>query len=783
MQDEVLVKAIVVELEANPEGLVEREIRLAVLKSTGLRRRPVEIRKALQSNSDLFVGPLADGRWRLKAVIEMEEIVTSDHASDDLRMERGDVSVPFLAHFPQLDSFIAFDLETTGVNPDRDQIIQISAVRIIDGQPSSRQAEDGTELAAVFDEYVRLEGRDLPYGLKVKLGFTDHPQWEEALQQADSLGNVLYRFRLWIADLPLVAHNARFDYEFLQQAARTIDWLVPQESIIDTMELACLARPDMKSFRLEELAKELGIADGEAGGEQVADWASREGVTAFSWTGFHNAVVDVLVLAALVPRLLSSLRQRFSSKPELAWLLHQLLPHLAAQLSMPSPAFDLPVDALIRQMVSIQPVSRAAFALTGEAFSPEGVRQRFEEMISRKGLKQRQSQLEMVTAVSRALQENRFMVVEAPTGTGKTFAYLVPSIYWARSQGEPVIISTHTRLLQDQMAMDLDKVKDTLDLDFHAQLLKGIARYICLERTAALFAQIDIKRLDIEERFSWLYLLSWLATTDEGVLDQLSYWVINTFPVLAQISSNVRADRGECSQQRCAKCSVCFHRLAYARAEVADIVVMNHALLLSKDWQESGFPFTRVIVDEAHNLENTATDAATNEVSTATLNYLVNRLLDQRNGQGVLIRLRDKIRDADGQRLIAVALNKRRYLKTLIDDFGDRLRRYVEQNQAQVDPRYGAKLTLESNPERANPVSWQPVNDAKERLIHALQETGSVVRHLFDWLGQNPLPQFQIETRNELYYLADKFAGEAALLNSLLRVNYESLKTRALGRG
>ena len=775
MKDNALVKAITDALETNPDGLVEREIRQAVLQATGLRRRPPEIRQTLEANREKFVGPLANGRWRLKAVIETEEIVSDNLDSEQIRQERGQVITPFLAHLPQLDSFIAFDLETTGINSQRDQIIQISAVRMAGGQPMALPAGDGGKLAAVFNEYVRLEGRELPYALRVKLGFTDHPQWEEALRQADTLDKVLSHFRRWMGQLPLIAHNARFDYSFLQQAATTIGWRIPQTALVDTMELACLARPDLNSFRLEELAKVFGIAAGKPGGHEVETWAKEQGVAAFSWTGFHNAVVDVFVLAALVPRLLLACRQRFVHQPGLAWLLHELLPHLATQLRIQQPDEVNDVAALIKQLVTVAPqtaVPTAAFTL---AFTPELVRQQFEAMVTSQGLKQRQSQLEMVTAVSRALQNDRFMVIEAPTGTGKTFAYLVPSALWASGQGESVVISTHTRLLQDQMIADLERLQGILGFPFQAQMLKGMNNYICLERAAAVFAQIDQRQLDVEERFAWLYLFSWLATTHEGLLDQLSFWTINTFPVLAQMRDSLRADRGECSPQRCDACHLCFHRLAYARAEQADIVVMNHALLLAKDWEESGFPFRHVIVDEAHNLEDTATNAATVEVSTQTLNYLVNRLLDQRTGQGILIRLRDKIRDADGQRLIAVALNKRRLLKALIKDFGEQLRRYVEQNQAQVDPRYGAKLTLESNPEKANPVSWQPVQTARLRLIQTLTETGTVVRRLFDWLGEKPLPLFQQETRNELYYLADKIAEEAALLNDLLRVNYDRL--------
>ncbi len=121
-----------------------------------------------------------------------------------------------LATLPRLDEFIAFDLETTGVREERDQIIQIAAVRLVNGQPASDEAGH----TAVFNEYVRLDGHTLAYGLKVKLGFTDHPEWAEALAQADPLPQVLARFREWVGKLPLVAHNARFDYRFLQSLGR-----------------------------------------------------------------------------------------------------------------------------------------------------------------------------------------------------------------------------------------------------------------------------------------------------------------------------------------------------------------------------------------------------------------------------------------------------------------------------------------------------------------------------------------------------------------------------------
>jgi hypothetical protein len=185
MSDQALVQAIERVLDASPDGLNEREVRRAAVEQFGLRCRPQEVREALRQNPDRFVGPLAGGVWRLRAVVQTEEI--AEGAQEGLREERGEIVRPYLADLPSLDTFIAFDLETTGVKPDHDRIIQVSAVRIAGGEPAPAQADDGTELPPVFDAYVNLGDRRLPYGLRVKLGFTDHPDWEEALQNADPL--------------------------------------------------------------------------------------------------------------------------------------------------------------------------------------------------------------------------------------------------------------------------------------------------------------------------------------------------------------------------------------------------------------------------------------------------------------------------------------------------------------------------------------------------------------------------------------------------------------------
>lgn len=770
--DRPLVEAAQKALDANPGGLNEREIRRYILEQVGLRRTPNEINEGLKRNKDRFLGPLVGGVWRLKDIVQAEEVAAGIL---EIPHERTTFVKPYLNTLPRLDEFIAFDLETTGLNPERGRIIQIAAIRIIDGLPKEKTYENGIIFKAIFNEYVNLEGQEIPYGLKVKLGFTQHPDWEEKLAKADTLESVLRRFREWTHDTPLVAHNARFDMGFLRLAGENINWKI-DNPICDTMELACLTRPDLNSFRLEELAKALDIEEGREGGELIEQWAEKEKIEEFSWTGFHNAIVDVMVLAATLPRLINTLKKRTEEYPGLANEFYNLMPITAEHLGIEPSRKNQEKDQIIKDLVKIEPQLEERTLRKARNFTPNTIRRQFEEMSEARGLKRREAQLKMVENVSRGLLDDRFMAIEAPTGTGKTFAYLFPSALWASSREEPVVISTYTRLLQDQMAKDLVWVKENLGIDLRTQVLKGMGNYTCLERIASVYAQIQNDQLDEEERFAWSYILCWLTVTQTGMIDEISYWAKNTFPVLNQILQNLRSDRGECSHDRCEACEVCFHNLAYRRAEQADLVVMNHALLLVKDWEESEFQFSRVMVDEAHNLEDAATDAATIEVSTESLGYLINRLVDRRTGKGLLIRIRDKVNNPEGQAFIAVALYKRNTLATLVEDFGGQLKRYIELNRTEIDPQYGAKYLLESDPRRANPTSWQPMQTARENITRTCSESANSLWRILAWLNNNPLPAFQQETINEIVYLADKFIEQGNLLEDILKVGFDRLK-------
>jgi len=226
------------------------------------------------------------------------------------------------------------------------------------------------------------------------------------------------------------------------------------------------------------------------------------------------------------------------------------MPQAAKSLGVNVRGVTSEVDALVRDLAT-KTDEKDQLPRLDFPFTPETVRARFEALVEAKVIRRREAQLQMAEAVSRGLIVERFMAIEAPTGPGTTFAYLIPSILWARSQGDAIAISTYTRLLQDQMADDLNKVRENLKTEFRAQVLKGMTNYACLERIVAVYAQTDVEQLDDEERFAWLYILCWLTETHEGLLDEINYWAINTFPALARTLEGLRSDRGECSRERC----------------------------------------------------------------------------------------------------------------------------------------------------------------------------------------------------------------------------------------
>lgn len=253
------------------------------------------------------------------------------------------------------------------------------------------------------------------------------------------------------------------------------------------------------------------------------------------------------------------------------------------------------------------------------------------------GFERRAQQVAMARAVAAALREGRHLAVEAGTGVGKTFAYLLPAVEHALENGpRRIVISTHTIALQEQLVLkDLPFLKEALELDFSYELVKGRTNYLSLRRLK-LASQRQKSLFPSHSQLQVLHQIEdWAYRTKDGSLSDLP----EAPP--AEIWEKVRSEHGNCLGRRCPTYEPCFYQRARRRAEQASLLIVNHALLVSdlalRRAQASVLPdYDAVIVDEAHMLEQVAADHFGLAVADSQVHHLLGALFNERTGRGLL---------------------------------------------------------------------------------------------------------------------------------------------------
>jgi len=256
------------------------------------------------------------------------------------------------------------------------------------------------------------------------------------------------------------------------------------------------------------------------------------------------------------------------------------------------------------------------------------------------GFQVREQQQEMMVAVGDALKNNSAAVIEAGTGVGKTFAYLVPAI----ASGGRVIISTGTKTLQDQLfAKDLPIVKKALKTDTKTALLKGRANYLCTYRLHRAQAE---GRFDDRRSLSHLQRIAdWEVITFSGDIGEL-----NSVPRDAEIWQHATSTAENCLGSDCEDYETCFIVKARREAQEADVVVVNHHLFFADlALKEEGFgellpSANAVILDEAHQLPEIASTFFSETLSSRQLLELArDTLAEALSGAGDMPELRDNL--------------------------------------------------------------------------------------------------------------------------------------------
>ncbi len=265
----------------------------------------------------------------------------------------------------------------------------------------------------------------------------------------------------------------------------------------------------------------------------------------------------------------------------------------------------------------------------------------------------RPQQLAMADAVARAIQAGEHLVVEAGTGVGKSFAYLVPAILAAterqtreknaeeddESEEKPlrVVISTHTISLQEQLVRkDLPLLNSVIPREFSAVLVKGRRNYVSLRRLQTALKRGGSLFDDYEAIGQLRELHGWSERTHDGSLSDLPY------QPAPQVWDEVASDHGNCMGRKCPTYRKCFYYQDRRRVQNAQILVVNHALFFSdlalRRYEVNLLPDYQVVVlDEAHTVEGVAADHLGIRITSGQIEYVLGRLYNDRTQKGLLV--------------------------------------------------------------------------------------------------------------------------------------------------
>ncbi len=477
-------------------------------------------------------------------------------------------------------TYVSLDLETTGLNPEIDNIIEVGAVKFSKGGVIDT-------LHTMVDPHQLL-----PYNICRLTGIT-----QQELDSAPSFSTIAAELISFVGDNPLVGQSLDFDLRFLAcQGIRLTN------TVYDTLEMAKLLLPRLTNRSLVSLAKHLQIP------YEVQHRALSDAIVAkdvFLTLVGKTRQLDLSLISeiihlmsgtgwSLLPLLLNIESEKIKGT-SMEKEARQISTEIDFGLFAPSPV----LEDKKRSSLTTKPLD---IEWLDTILRPDGPLAR-----SLPGFELRPCQLSMMHAVASALNSNQNLIVEAGTGTGKSIAYLLPSIFFALQNGSPVVISTNTINLQEQlMTKDIPLLLSALSLssDIHPVQLKGRGNYLCLRRWNSLRKS---QELSIEEASFLARTLVWLSSPSAGDLSEL-----NVSRAEFATWNKICAGADNCLEGKCSyrKRGDCFLYRAHRDAEGALLIVVNHAMLLSDAAAKGKLipSYSHLVIDEAHHLEEAATE-------------------------------------------------------------------------------------------------------------------------------------------------------------------------------
>ena len=485
--------------------------------------------------------------------------------------------------------FAAVDLETTGLDPKQDQIIEIG-IQIFDS-------------ANMMDQFSMLIDPHLDVGIPAHItdltGITS-----DDLEGQPNIESVMSEVTKLLEGKIIVGHNIGFDLGFLSAAGFELTG-----SAFDTWELAYILDFDSPDYSLDTLLSRHNIYRAQA----------------------HRALDDAKATAELFLRLSDFIDNLSDSTIDIvkslcikASLPFDELFDSSVQLHALSPSKDPSEEKEQLRKIDLPNRGRDSTSDISNIFAPTGSLAAYLEHYE-----ERETQREMAEHVYGALTDSTNLMVEAGTGTGKSLAYLIPALRFSESTGKRVIVSTRTLNLQDQLlnkdaplslaATDLPEFNEYRDPT--VTVLKGRANYLCVRRFESAVSQSSIPR---ENGLLLAKCAVWMENTQTGDSSEMNINRKDAISLWRELSSE---GAGLC--QFASK--ECYLARARQKANNASVILTNHALLMADLVSGGGVlpEYSHLVIDEAHHLEDQATAAMGFQINQSSFRELVDRIRPQ----------------------------------------------------------------------------------------------------------------------------------------------------------
>ncbi len=489
---------------------------------------------------------------------------------------------------------ILLDFETTGLDPETCDIIEIGAIRL-----------EGLREVARYHTLVK-PSHPIPPMISELTGITN-----EMVATAPTLTEVVEAFAEFLGDFPIVAHNSKVEQGFLDAKVSPLTGGIAF-TVHNSIDPLALLLPEAHSHSMESLRKWAGVdlEDAHRADKDCQDLLKIL-VYAHDWMRTHRPW-----MGAIVDHFLQNwwwawyFRDAFDSL--------ELRPTLMELLERPGfgdlrefekqDGARLPAEKI---EISASDLSRILHQTTSPSFTF------------------RESQGQMSERVRAALENGERVAIEAPTGTGKSVAYLVPGVLAARKTQSPLVVSTHSKALQDQLLeKDLPLVSRLLGdehapSEIRATTVKGQENYLCLRKLhqECTFLPEDDGAPDspaTEERYCAAFVVALAKTAIEtkskvAELDRISTYLRIRFGAMPSFIERVKAHYTTTKGPPCAFYKSCHYFDSARIAHQSDVVVANHALVFH--WPEHLPKIRNIVFDEAHHLEDQLTEAYTVSLS------------------------------------------------------------------------------------------------------------------------------------------------------------------------